>query len=618
MSIKNKSLKKLIEQDKKEQRELYGGNKSSSGSSVNKDLPENQQEIQERLNALRGDALNSGDRNSEGNSAVNNAFSNVLSKSNFVKGMAAGAVGSGLANNIVANNNADMKDYVQYQVKNADITVNDEILDLKDVDFKIRKIMNKHDVLELNFNFFTKDADKYKGYVYTLVNTIGIGLNRAKESGEDDFKAVFDGIIEEIEVIQSKGELSSGRILAYSKSILLDKVPKFRTFTNPELTVDGVINEIAAEYTDIVFHIDDSLVGKPIPHILFQFGETDFEFLNRMLNIMNSGLTTHLGSVVCGLLELTVYDLPVETEIYTTIRRDKNLSYKIKGTNPFNVVEKVNMIMEDEEAVRVVYSSDMWIENKTIQCEMVLVDLNDKQLRHDFPLIINEKMSGSAVEAKVVEVGGENGIATVTLDFTDGLARLTDRKSQAYKDNYAGIFKFPYTTMYSSTNSGMFVTPEANDVVSVYFPNGNDSLAYVQGCVNNPGNERASNPNVRNYTLGGDDNAGGAPLFNFQLSSNSFNVSTTDHVGLSSKNMMNISTSEQLVVNSKNRTVTTKGTSFETADKISSVSGSKTSIMSQSSVSVVSTGNVTVGGQGTTSVGGGGFTHVTGAKAKIN
>ena len=172
--------------------------------------------------------------------------------------------------------------------------------------------------------------------------------------------------------------------------------------------------------------------------------------------------------------------------------------------------------------------------------------------------------------------------------------------------------------MYSSTNSGMFVTPEANDVVSVYFPNGNDSLAYVQGCVNNPGNERASNPNVRNYTLGGDDNAGGAPLFNFQLSSNSFNVSTTDHVGLSSKNMMNISTSEQLVVNSNNRKVTTGGTSFEKADTISSISGSKTSIISQSSVSVVSSGNVTVGGQGTTSVGGGSFTHVTGAKAKIN
>ena len=88
----------------------------------------------------------------------------------------------------------------------------------------------------------------------------------------------------------------------------------------------------------------------------------------------------------------------------------------------------------------------MWIENKTVQCEMVLVDINDKQLRHDFPLIINEKMSGFAVEAKVVELGGENEIVTVTLDFTDGLARLTDRKSQAYKDNYAGIFKFFYTT----------------------------------------------------------------------------------------------------------------------------------------------------------------------------
>ena len=117
MSMKNKSIKALIEQDKKEQRELYEGNKSSLGSSVNKEVPEDQNKIQERLNALRESGLSSGNSESGKNSNISNAFSDVLTKKNFTKGMAAGAAGSTFMNNPVTNSLADMKDYVQYQVK---------------------------------------------------------------------------------------------------------------------------------------------------------------------------------------------------------------------------------------------------------------------------------------------------------------------------------------------------------------------------------------------------------------------------------------------------------------------------------------------------------------------
>ena len=609
MSEKKKLMMDLIEKDKREQRELYEKNKSlvSSLNPTNEMSEGNSEEVKNRLKEMKGDMLNSTEKMpSDGSSTLNNAFSDVLSKNSFVKGM-----GGGASNNLLGGagigNLGGNHDFVQFHTKNIDIIINDEKLDFKDVDFKISEIMNKHSVLELKFTFSTNEVDKYKGYVYTLMNTIQLELNRMKEIGEEDFKAVFDGIIEDIEITESKGEYSAGKITAYSKSILMDKVPKLRSFQNTNLTVDEVIKEIGAEYPGITIHIDDSLVGKKIPYMMLQIEETDFQFINRMLNIMNYSLSCHLGSLVCGLLELTVYDLSIETEIYTTIRQNTNLLYKIKGTNPFNVVEKVNIIDGETEVVRVVYSSDMWIENDVVQCEMVLLDMNEKQLRYKFPLMKNRNMMGRVIEGKIIEVSSEEGIAVMTLDLTSGLAKLTDRNSVAYPDKYAGTFKFPYMTPMSQTNTGFWPSPEPNDQVVLMIDDFNESLSYVQGAVNNPGNGRFSDPTVRNFTLPPDPSvtspenvapynqmgmknsssgtygrqgdssgnsaahqSGGRPAAHFQLDSSKFVIDVTDFISLSAKssvtldsqNSMQLNSKESLSLDSKNTMSATAKTSM--------------------------------------------------------
>ena len=590
MSEKKKLMMDLIEKDKKEQRELYEGNKNlgSTLDTRNKAFSENSEEIKRRLEEVNGQISGNSEKTSSGTSnLISGASSEVLSKNNFVKGMAAGA-GSGLLSEAGLENIMGIHDFVEFHSKNADILVNDEKLDFKDVKFRISEVMNEHSVLYMDFTFSTKDTDKYKGYVYSLMNTIKIDLNRIKDTGEEDFKAVFDGIIEDIEITESKGEHSSGRILAYSKSILMDRVPKFRSFQNTDLTVDEVIKEIGAEYPEITIHIDDSLAGKKIPYMMLQIEETDFQFINRMLNIMNYSVSCHLGSLVCGLLELTVYDLPIETEFYTAIRKNKNLLYKIKGTNPFNVVEKVNIIDGESEVVRVVYSSDIWIENDIIQCEMVLLDLNEKQLRYNFPLVKNRNMLGRVIEGKIMEVTSEEGIAVMTLDLTSGLAKLTDRESIAYPDKYAGSFKFPYMTPMSQTNTGFWPSPEVNDQVVLVIDDFNESLSYVQGAVNNPGNGRFSDPTVRNFTLPPDpsvtspENAapynemgiknsssgtygrkgdssgnkaahksGGRPAAHFQLDSSKFVVDVTSFISLSAKSSVSINSQNTMGISSK-------------------------------------------------------------------
>jgi hypothetical protein len=592
MSENKKFMMDLIEKDKKKQRELYEKNKNMeiSLNSDNEISGENSEEMKRRLGGMQGKTFNTAGNNpANSRSTADNVFSNVLSQNNFAKGMALGT-GSNLLNNTSgAGNLSGNYDFVQFQVKNIDIIINDEKVDFKDVDFRISEIMNNHSILYLNFTFSSSQTDKYKSYVYTLMNTIQLELNRLKETGEEDFKSVFDGIIEDVEITESRGEYSAGRITAYSKTILMDKVPKLRSFQNIDLTVDKVIKEIGTEYPEIAIHIDDTLVGKKIPHMMLQIEETDFEFINRILNIMNYSLSCHLGSLVCGLLELTVYDLPIKTELYTSMRQDRNLLYKVKGTNPFNVVEKINIIDEESEVVRVVYSSDIWVENDIVQCEMILLDLHDKQLRYEFPLIKNNNMMGRVIEGKVIEIGAEEGIAVMTLDLTSGLAKLTNRKSAAYPDKYAGSFKFPYMTPMSQTNTGFWPSPEPNDLVVLVIDDFNESFSYVQGAVNNPGNGRFSDPTVRNFTLPpdpsvtspenaapynqmgiknsssgtygkkGDDSgnkaahqSGGRPAAHFQLDSSKFVVDVTSFISLSAKNSVSIDSQNTMGITAKN------------------------------------------------------------------
>ena len=604
MTGDKKRILDLIEKDKKEQRDLQERSENLERSVYisNTQIPNSTDEIQQKLDELKSrQFLNSDKAETSKVSGMNKNFTEVLSKNNFAKNMVSGSTG-GLTGSAGINNMKDIKDFVQYNMKNADIIINGEKMDLKDVDFRLSEKMNNHSVLNMEFTFPTKNVDKYKGYVYTLMNTIQLELNRTKETGEEDFKAVFDGIIEKVEISQSKGEYSSGKITAYSKSILMDKIIKYRSFQNPNNTVGKVIREIGEEYPEITIHIDDSLVDKKIPHMLLQLGETDFQFINRMLNIMNYSLSCHLGSLVCGILELTVYELPIETEIYTSIREDKNLLYKVQGTNIFNVVEKVNVLDGDEEVVRVVYSSDMHVENNVVQCEVLLLDLNDKQLRYDFPLTKNTGLIGRAVEGRVVEVGAQNGVAVLTVDFTHGLARLTDRKSVAYTDSYAGTFNFPYTSMYSQSNTGFFVTPEKNDVVSIYFPAENESLGYVQGCVNNPGNARASNRDNRNF--GSSPSATGQPMFNFALNREQFVVNVTDVISLTASNSVGVISSGGSVNINGNSSVdvTCQGTNVN---------------LQSADMNITASGTLTAKGE-ETNIGGAGETTVTGSEVEIN
>ena len=577
-------------------RQLREGNSLSSSNGVKEQLSSG------GFGSLSGASATSS-RSRINDSIAGIATGGVMSGLGSLAGSAKGKGGIGSA----LGNTATVQEQIQYHVKNMDILLADEKIDPKDVKIEIEKKIGQHDEMKLEFNIKTEEIDKYVNLVCTKDTPIEVALNRvSKETGEDDFKRIFNGVIENGEVIRTTGEYSSVSLTAYSRTILMDREKHFRIFQDETMTRKQVLETIMKEHTEqnkIEAHYDQRL-DQPLGRIYMQFGMTDWEFLNYMLSTFEEtgmGVTAHLNTILFGYISVTQYSSNIEYATFIKKREGKNLLYRVIGTDPFSPGELLSLVMpyEDEYEPRRVYKSKFWLNGDLINCDFESID----EKEYIFPLLGNDTLKGMAVEGKVVEVGGVNGIATLTLDFTHGLARLVDRTSRAYEDESAGSWKIPYTSMYSQSNTGFFVTPEKNDVVAVYFPSENEILGYVQGAVNNPGNERASNRDNRNFSSSPSSN--GQPMFDFTLTKEQFVVNVTDLVSLTAANSVSMTSTGGKASVSGNTTV-------DVTCQSSKVS------LTTSDVNVQASANVKVKGGSLTDVGGGSSTEINGATLNLN
>lgn len=125
----------------------------------------------------------------------------------------------------------DVSEPVQYNVKNMDILMEGTKTDPKDIKLDLRKKSGKHDILNLEFNIKPAEISKYIYLICTKDIPIEINLNSfSKESGREDFKRIFDGVLDSGEVSESKGEFSKVSLTAYSYSVLMDRVKHYRIF----------------------------------------------------------------------------------------------------------------------------------------------------------------------------------------------------------------------------------------------------------------------------------------------------------------------------------------------------------------------------------------------------
>ena len=437
----------------------------------------------------------------------------------------------------------EIKPQTLYTGKNIRLRINDEVMDIKDVEMDITKEFSKHDELFMRFTIKTEEVSKYYSYVFSFDNTLEIELAKS----DMDFKRVFHTFnIEKIDIEESMGERSVVIIRTPSASKQLDKIKEFKSFQDMSLTYEKVIETLKKKYPDMKWFIGREL-SQNLKKPYIQYNETDWEFLVRIAGDLNIPLSSHLDSIIMGNeINLMEESAELRNAIYGKCRDGVNILFKVRNsTQAVNVGQRMKITLPDQglngeegEDIRIVSKAYIRVADNHVITDYELV-----QESHKFDPVLHTEFEGKSIEATVMDVVSEDGIAKMKIDLSVGLLKSADNdKSKGYEDEYKGSFNYPYGTNFSQGMTGFFCTPDTGDRVVLTFPTRNESHAYViQGAVNSQGNDRFNNRDNRNFNSS--PSANGQPMFNFTLSSEVFSVNVTDYIGLTASNNISINAS---------------------------------------------------------------------------
>ncbi len=427
---------------------------------------------------------------------------------------------------------------------------------LKFEDFNLRNFtllseVNTHSQLE--FSLLVKDnIRKFEALVAKEKQKVEFLLD--KDEKEILF---FSGIAKETSIIYAGNGGILFNLKALSKTWVLDKVSKFTAFQDPAISYKEIIESIVKRYKNIKIIYDEEKFEKEIGAPIIQYDETDWEFLIRVTSQLGLGVSPlENGGVLLGYLKTNTKVKQCELK-RSHLEIGKNsygeTLYKISCNQSYALANIIRVELGDERIAEVpVVKGILECIGGKLKGEYKLNHKNYK-----LPYIPNNKISGKVIEGKVEKVGVNNEIATMKINLTHGLAKIAlsmQNSNGRYKERkaqgeYKGRWDIPYVTPYSQTNTGFFCTPEIGDIVSLYFPSNEEKLLYVSGAINNPGNGRFSDPEVRNYTL---PITGERPYYEFKLDSDKITQYAKEKISNKTSNLMEMVSENILTASSVN------------------------------------------------------------------
>ena len=468
--------------------------------------------------------------------------------------------------------------------------------------------------------------------------------NISDEAGNATDKIFLNGVISKLRIKETKAGALAVELLCSSKSILLDRIPRYRSFQDPTLTYTDIAQEVNKNYNDGETLVNVGEDMKEIPRMTIQYNETDWEYLKRIASYTGQPLMANSNKVLVGFFKNMPAQTPNLTYSYFGKETEEERTYyRVEGTEVYSVSTPIKLKIrnrvsgEEVENDYYVIESRIYNEGNTLKCEYKL----GKQADYFVDPIPHEKIRGAVIEARTVHIArtdeskSEHGraegssdnlegrtigtkplnkyiekaennqnenvkerveasdIAVMTLNLTEGLLKLGEN-GQSFEDKYAGKSYFPYVTPYSQSNTGFTPAPEANDRVALYFPNGNETHAIVLGAVNNDGNGRFTDVANRNYHVGDSD-------FNMVLATNSLSTSAASSISQTASSISesadSISESAGNISNSaKNYSEIVEGSKTLIANEISQVSQGNTNIQSNGDTAINSSGFSVVNG----------------------
>ena len=402
-----------------------------------------------------------------------------------------------------------------------------EILEIEDI--KIKSIPNEHGYLYLKCLIDDNINERY-----SVEASTNDKIKVYEETNDKDEEAtIFNGIIQNIITIHDNGVYYL-EIEALTSSSELDIEEKSRSFQDVEMSYDELINEILKDYSGYSF---TQCMDRPqeIGHPLFQYKETDFEFLKRIASYI--GIDIHCD--IINKNNMFYFGKPVKKELVL----GDNIAYKshqnIGAYNRARAERQINfssieyLYYEVKTKISSETGAVVWFKNVEFYVYSYEAEYINGELIYIYRLcrksavwqekIHNRKLKGISLEGEVLEVSGEHVKLHLSIDENQEVSK-------------AAWFRYA-----PPTGNLMYSMPIVGTSARLYFSNEMCVEPIVTGCVRTNGSscEQFSDTSNRYFVTESDNHLDMLPgAVNFSRPGLSVNLNDDDGISLKSSSSL--------------------------------------------------------------------------------
>ncbi|MDB2154107.1 hypothetical protein [Clostridium butyricum] len=402
-----------------------------------------------------------------------------------------------------------------------------EILEIEDI--KIKSIPNEHGYLYLKCLIDDNINERY-----SVEASTNDKIKVYEETNDKDEEAtIFNGIIQNIITIHDNGVYYL-EIEALTSSSELDIEEKSRSFQDVEMSYDELINEILKDYNGYSF---TQCMDRPqeIGHPLFQYKETDFEFLKRIASYI--GIDIHCD--IINKNNMFYFGKPVKKELVL----GDDIAYKshqnIGAYNRARAERQINfssieyLYYEVKTKISSETGAVVWFKNVEFYVYSYESEYINGELIYTYRLcrksavwqekIHNRKLKGISLEGEVLEVSGEHVKLHLSIDENQEVSK-------------AAWFRYA-----PPTGNLMYSMPIVGTSARLYFSNEMCVEPIVTGCVRTNGSscEQFSDTSNRYFVTESDNHLDMLPgAVNFSRPGLSVNLNDDDGISLNSSSSL--------------------------------------------------------------------------------
>ena len=223
--------------------------------------------------------------------------------------------------------------------------------------------------------------------------------NITDDTGNSTEKIFLNGVIKELQINETTAGALTVEITAISKSILFDRIPRYRSFQDPTLTYSAIAEEINGNYGTNggkIVNVGEDM--QSVPRMTIQYNETDWEYLKRLASYTGQPLIAYSDKVFVGFFK----NIPAQTPSlkysqFGKRTKEERTYFKITGTEFYPVATPIKLKTrnrvsgEEVENDYYVLENKIYNEGNMLKCEYIL----GKQTDYFVDPIPHEKIRGA-------------------------------------------------------------------------------------------------------------------------------------------------------------------------------------------------------------------------------